>query len=543
VNRFGLTVSVVLASGLLVAMASGGSAAADAPVAATSNRNASVTSISCPAAGDCTAGGYDDGVDGQHAFVVSERNGAWGDPLGVLGLGGRGATGVDVISCSASGDCAAGGHYDDRRGNQRVFVVSETHGSWGKAIQVPGMATLNDVRAGLDSISCGAPGDCAASGSYHRSGHKHAFVVSEANGSWGKAVEVPGALNSGGYAEANSVSCAAAGDCVAGGYYTGAPPDYRSHAFVVTETNGSWGAAIEVPGTAALNTGGEARVDAVSCAAVGGCVAGGFYTDGSGKRQAFVAGETSGNWDDAIELPGSAALNTGGDARVESLSCPAVGECAASGFYSDDSENRQALVVSEASGSWGDAIEVPGTAALNTGDESGDAEMDSISCTAAGDCAVGGFLGGCCYQLTLVASETNGTWATAIEVPGTKSDYGYADVNSVSCAPAGECTAGGFYVEGSPHYDTEAFAVSETNGTWGSAIDVFLGSCHVPDVVGESLRAAKKKLKAHACGLGKVTKTYSTVEKGFVVAQQSKPGRYRDHGAKVALTLSKGMAP
>ena len=51
---------------------------------------------------------------------------------------------------------------------------------------------------------------------------------------------------------------------------------------------GGWDKAIEVPGTAALNTGGFAAILSVSCAAAGSCAAGGFYIDGSGHQQAFV---------------------------------------------------------------------------------------------------------------------------------------------------------------------------------------------------------------------------------------------------------------
>src|SRR5262249_59732295 len=41
-----------------------------------------------------------------------------------------------------------------------------------------------------------------------------------AGGSWGSAQEVAAALNTGGFAEVNSVSCAKAGNCSAGGVYT-----------------------------------------------------------------------------------------------------------------------------------------------------------------------------------------------------------------------------------------------------------------------------------------------------------------------------------
>jgi hypothetical protein len=44
---------------------------------------------------------------------------------------------------------------------------------------------------------------------------------------------------------------------------------------------GSWGMAREVPGTAALNAGGQALILSVSCVSAGNCSAGGFYTNKS----------------------------------------------------------------------------------------------------------------------------------------------------------------------------------------------------------------------------------------------------------------------
>ena len=118
-------------------------------------------------------------------------------------------------------------------------------------------------------------------------------MVSEKNGTWGTAKQVPGtaALNTGGFAEMPSVSCASAGNCSAGGDYfdrTG-----FGHAFVVSEKNGTWGTATKVPGTAALNHE-NAEIPSVSCGSAGNCSAGGFYTDSSGHRQAYVVSETNG---------------------------------------------------------------------------------------------------------------------------------------------------------------------------------------------------------------------------------------------------------
>ena len=106
------------------------------------------------------------------------------------------------------------------------------------------------------------------------------------------------------------------------------------------------GTAIEVPGTAALNAGGNAGVYSVSCASAGNCAAGGFYRDISDNYQVFVASEVNGTWKTAIEVPGTAALNAGGNAAVYSVSCPSAGNCAAGGEYSASTGNYQAFVTS-----------------------------------------------------------------------------------------------------------------------------------------------------------------------------------------------------
>jgi len=99
---------------------------------------------------------------------------------------------------------------------------------------------------------------------------------------------VPGlaALNAGGLAFVLSVSCGVAGHCAAGGSYIGG--DGGAQGFVAAEQDGRWGKAIEVPGLAVLNAGGGAVVNSVSCALAGACAAGGTYTDGSGGVQGFV---------------------------------------------------------------------------------------------------------------------------------------------------------------------------------------------------------------------------------------------------------------
>lgn len=66
------------------------------------------------------------------------------------------------------------------------------------------------------------------------------------------------------------------------------------------------------------------------------------------------------------------------------------------------------------------------------------------------------------------------------------------------------------------------------------------GHCRVPKLAGLTLRAAKTRLRAAHCALGKVTKKRSPKHAGRVIAQTKKPGARLKTGAKVGLVLSRG---
>jgi hypothetical protein len=406
------------------------------------------------------------------AFGAAARAGTWGKAIEVPGLArlsaGHGGT-LIAVSCSSPGNCAATGNYADRLGHSQVYVVSEKNGVWGDAIEVPRLAALNKGGdAEVASLSCASGGYCAAGGSYaNGSGRTRAFVVSEKNGSWGKAIQVPGAAGLSGArggSVVSSVSCASAGNCAAGGeFFSGG----GQQAFVVSERNGSWGKAIEVPGSAALDAGASGGIDALSCASAGNCAATGSYRNADGVPLAFVVNENHGSWGTAIEVPGSAAFGTD---TFDSVSCASPGNCAAAGFSGSDTTDASfgPLVVSEKNGTWGSAIEVPGTAA-----DSRNAAV-TVSCWSPGNCVTGGNKAPSIegpYQ-GFVARDTNGSWGSATALPhlAALNAGGNADVLSLSCASARNCAAGGLYEDGSSHQ--QAFVVSKIGGSWGTAIEV-----------------------------------------------------------------------
>jgi len=101
-------------------------------------------------------------------------------------------------------------------------------------------------------------------------------------------------------------------------------------------------------------------------------------------------------------------------------------------------------------------------------------------------------------------------------------------------------TLGGLVPGKTYHYRLVA---TSPNGTGASTDQTFTTSpnCVVPKVVGLGLGAAKKKIVAGHCKVGKVTKKVSTQKaKGKVLAQSPKPGTTLGNGAKVNLTVGKG---
>jgi hypothetical protein len=417
----------------------------------------------------------------------------WGSATAVPGgaaLNAGGNSWVSVISCTSAGTCSAGGHYRDAAGHFRAFLVGEVQGSWGTASPVPGLDTLDlGAVSDLISVSCASAGNCAAGGYYSdANNYSHAFVVNEVNGSWRAAQEVAGlaTLDTGG-SRVTSVSCASAGNCAAVGYYWGASDNQV--AFQATEVRGTWRAAKQIPGTATISAENTVQPTSVSCASAGNCAAVGTYRDAANDDQAFVVNEVKGTWRAAKQAPGLAALHGAGSTSLSSVSCRSAGNCSAGGNYdTDTSGHTQSFVLTEVAGTWRAAKQVPGLAALNT---DGSSTLRSISCVSAGNCVAGGTYWAGSAHVFLV-EEKKGTWKPAQQIPGTAAlDAGGISFGALSCSSTGLCSAGGAYVDAGNV--TRPFVIDRVNGGWGTAQSA-------PDT--SSLGATAAGVTALSCGPG-----------------------------------------
>lgn len=421
---------------------------------------ASLDSVICPSLGNCGAGGYFvDRSRHTQALVVTEQSGHWGKAIEVPGTGALNTGGfavVNSVACPARGSCAAIGQYATSPSQNHMFVVNEVAGKWGQAQVVPATGTFEA------NMTCTSPGDCTTGGSIKNgSGQLQAFVISETNGTWGQPVLLSGAgFATSDFSALNSVVCASTGNCTATGTNR---PGGVYQLFAVTETGGHWGQAVKISLSPSINGVSQGvGINSMACAAPGDCAAAGSYGYAVGdtiNQQPFVISETGGHWGSAVDVPGLARPAGGGFGDTSQVSCAAPRTCTAGGFLSAGSGPRRAFLVTETGGRWGKAILVAGAPAL---DGARPVEVDAVDCTAPGTCVAGGYYNNHAGSQAFTVTEAGGRWGQARPVPGLArlNLSGDADVHSISCSSASRCTAVGIYGDRSQRF--QAFAASKS---------------------------------------------------------------------------------
>jgi hypothetical protein len=392
----------------------GNAEAVPGTIALNTGDGAATSAVSCSSPGNCVATGYyayryAKTAVGVAGFVANQVNGRWQQarPVPALSPAGHFAQ-VTAVSCApartaaarkAGLNCVAAGVSQLSPNTQAGFVLAQVHGAWGTAHPVPGLPLAHPGSA-VTAVSCPAPGRCGAGGYYtDRLGHFQAFVADEVNGTWRRAQQVPGtaALNAGGHASVTSVSCPAAGGCLAAGIYK--PRTGPGQLFAVSEGAGHWQRALQLPGTGKLITRNGSTIGQVSCASAATCEVGGSLQTGPSRTRGFLAGKTSGRWSLYV-------VPDGAGSTITALSCPAPGYCAAGGQRLNSNPGdfpASMTVIDEVAGRWGKTV------SLRSGYNviSATYSAYAISCAAPRSCAAGGILAA--YhglEYGVVASET-----------------------------------------------------------------------------------------------------------------------------------------
>lgn len=212
------------------------------------------------------------------------------------------------------------------------------------------------------------------------------------------------------------------------------------------------------------------------------CVAAALTTGALALAFSPAAALASGNvWAPGIQatLPTTAGASSG--ASIGALSCASAGNCTAVGSYDDSSSHAQGLLLTETAGTWARGVEA--TLPVDAGSNP-EAQLGSVSCSSAGNCtAVGSYADGALNIHGLLITETAGAWGPGVEasLPTNAGSNPGVQIASVACTAPGTCTAVGSYADGLEN--VYGVILTETAGAWATGFEPSLPSAWTaPDV-------------------------------------------------------------
>jgi hypothetical protein len=429
--------------------------------------------LSCVSAGNCEAGGaYTDASGHVEGLLLNETQGIWTAPTTLVApLDAAANPGVTLydVSCGARGNCAAVGSYDDRAGNTDAFVADEVGGHWSaaRALVLPPGALTTGQSAVLRSVDCPTAGTCSAVGDYEDANalasRSQGFVVSKTHGTWGRAQEITFAAptNFNPFVSVSQVACSAGGRCVAVGSFIDA--NDVTEGLLLNETDGTWSRAraLELPSNASAFAG--AALSEVTCVPHVSCAVLGTFNTATGAVEAMVATDRGGVWSRAHELamPENAAPNS----HVflygfTGIACASALECAVGGQYQDTSGEYQGFLADEDGGVWSSATELALPAGGRQAGKNGG--VVAVACPSSGSCrASGAYVDAAGNYQAVVVNQVGDLWQRGIEVvlPGHATTVGVdGGIYSLICESASSCVGTGSYLQSADTY--EGFTLS-----------------------------------------------------------------------------------
>ncbi len=464
--------------------------------------------LSCASTGNCSAvGGYDDGLGDSQGLLVTESRGRWQGAVEARAPAGASTEpfklsdggGLADLSCAAPGDCTAIGRYTDADRTDHGVLFTELHGEWrqGVRLQLPVNAIAPPKPKsgavdllGLAAVSCSSVGNCVAVGNYETNAEVwEAMIVVERDGRWLRAVEAPlpaGAPIEGQNAVLLSITCNHTGQCAAAGEYVDRSGHQQS--LLVSGSGGSWSAAPTPTPPSDANSDPNMIPSSIACADSGECAAVGTYINPLQNSLGLLLDEAGGQWASGTgaTLPSNAApAGTVGDQTVvlSSVACPQAGSCTAVGWYFDNDENGQGLLVTQNGAGWNPGLEVTLPANAVGGLEKQSAGLDWISCASLGNCLATGVYTDIGYNSQgLLLSEVNGTWQSGIEspLPSNAAGVQYAAADQSNCTAVGDCAVIGQYNDRGG--DVLGYMLSEQGGVWGRATELRLPPVNTAEV-------------------------------------------------------------
>ncbi len=147
------------------------------------------------------------------------------------------------------------------------------------------------------------------------------------------------------------------------------------------------------------------------------------------------------------------------------MTCQPGGQCVIAGLYKDSTGGLAALGIVESHGTFPTVEQIP----LPANSDGSFAEIRSVSCEGSGQCViVGAYRPKSGRILAMSAVESGGAFKAFTEITATPPNAFTATLAAVSCTPARQCVAVGYYYDLTEHEHPYAVFRSAT-GHWGHA--------------------------------------------------------------------------
>lgn len=357
-------------------------------------------------------------------------------------------------ACPATGSCVAvgGGYYLVGETNSVTFeplIETLSDGTWTAAGNVLGAQVT-----GLFGVTCPGQGSCIAVGDDQAGQDERPVAATLSGGTWTAAgLPLPSDADRSTDAVAADVECPAPGMCIAAGTYADQSGD--SQALIEMLSGGRWTAITAplpvgaVPGQAKAPV--TTSLRRAACPAVASCIAVGSYTERGGATAPLIDTLSDGKWTaESVALPAD-AVTKGQMAGLSGISCPALGDCLAVGYYTIPGGQARYLLETLSDGTWTAAAAPlpPGAAATQKWNQQQDSpSLGAVACQAAGSCvALGSYTASNGIASAAVDAQSGGAWTAATAPPpyGSKASRLNVSFLGAVCPVPRSCVAVGTY--------------------------------------------------------------------------------------------------
>jgi len=410
------------------------------------------------------------------------------------------------IACPSPSFCVAVGQYSDASGDSQGLIETYT-GTWsGQTANYP-VAPSGLVEANLQAVACTSTTVCVAVGYYNPTNGDRLPLIDVLTGTTWSAVPVtlpigPPAAFPNPEVEVPSISCPAAGSCVAVGAYDTVTSSGNALVTGLILSQGATGWTTSEAPLAGLSPGANTSsvaglldaLQSVSCTAVGSCVAVGGYKDTNPYYQGLIETLSGSTW--TAQTAPTSPLVTATDPYVDlgGVSCvPSASpiSCVATGIYSPTNPASASAptpiagLLETLSGTAWTAAAAPMTNLTPTPATTPDVLFGGVSCPAVGSCvAVGSYEDNSTGTDALIETETNGTWAsstgleTGLSPAAETGGETTAGLLGVDCVAVEECQAVGDYTD--TNGSSEGLIETLTGGTWQATTALLSGPLVTP---------------------------------------------------------------